>query len=217
MAKRSRSRIGRPYKYTKRRRNNRRRSIRIARMYSRPSVHYFKQTILTAKLSSTGNFSGGYSFMLDDLGTAFVNPLKELFDQYKLCRIKMRFYYSSTSWDINSTNLQGRCAIVYDQNGIFNPTSLQSMMDYKTCRLIPMGRLQGKGAASMYIVPYQQTMTYASAIKTSYFASRPKWNNFSDSTDVKHYGIMFYAESNSQTASELAIYTTYYIKCKHQR
>lgn len=178
----------------------------------RAGVHYYKRSYMTS--FNTYNWAlmnnQGWDFFLSQLPnyTEFTN----LYDQYKISRIKVKFIYSANSQDVttaaNITALPNLLTVV-DNNDSTALTSAGDYCQYKDFRIRRMDK-----PCSVYFKPQFAVAAYSGAF-TSY-ASKTGWIDCA-SYNVKHYGLkfgvdpMFYGDGSSVTGRVQCI-LTYYMK-----
>lgn len=191
----------------------RRRNITSNKM----GVHYYKRSYITA--FNTYNWPGlnnqGWDFFLSQLPnyTEFTN----LYDQYKISRIKVKFIYSANNQDMTTSAsilALPNLLTVIDNNDSTALTASGDYCQYKSFKIRRMDK-----PCSVYFKPQFDIAAYSGAF-TSY-ASKTGWIDC-NSPNVKHYGLkfgidpMFYNDGTLVTGRVQCI-LTYYIKCRNPK
>lgn len=198
------------------RRGQKRRTFRRRKFMSKvkTGVHYFKRSYITSINTYDWPviYTQGWDFFLSQLPnyTEFTN----LYNEYKVSRIKVKFMYSANSQDVSTALLSTALPTIYtavDPNDSTLPTSVSELLQYKSFR----ARRADK-PFSVYFKPQFATAAYSGTF-TSY-AAQTGWIDTS-SPSVKHYGLkwivdpMFYSTGTNVTG-RLQTIITYYIKCR---
>jgi len=177
-----------------------------------PRFHSFKRTVNSANISvdSTAWQYGALNFQLANLPnyTEFTN----LYDQYRICGIKVEFRPRVTGNDANAmaTLVQfGDLCTVIDRNDNTAPTTQNELYQYSTLRTTRMIRGQKR-----YFVPACLVQTYETAVTAGYASKFKQWLDTNDYA-VPHYGLKYaIAPSSSATAVTIGVIVTYYFQCK---
>jgi len=178
-------------------------------------VHYFKRKMYTSFniVDSAAPVHNAYAFSLSSLPnySEFVN----LYESYKISRIKVQFIFSSNSQDVNTgasvfalPNIVG----VIDQNDNTALTTYNDYLQYKFCKIRRLDK-----PMSFYFKPMFDVAAY-SGVFTSY-AQKTGWIDTS-SPSVLHYGLKFMLDPvfyniGANVLGRMSVYTTYYIKMKN--
>lgn len=101
-------------------------------------VHYVKRTVDYGTLlgDNINPSYGAYNFSLNDVGnyTEFTN----LYDQYKICGIRVRFFPKQTqvtSLDLATQPRNARILTAIDYTDSTAPISMQEVRDFETCQV----------------------------------------------------------------------------------
>lgn len=184
---------------------------------NKAGMHYFKRSYFTA--FNTYDWpvihNQGWDFFLSQLPnyTEFTN----LYDQYKISRIKVKFIYTANSQNVTTaaaiTALPNLLTVI-DNN---DSAALSTSGDYCQYRSFKIRRLDKP--CSVYFKPQFDIAAYSGAF-TSY-AQKTGWID-SNSPNVKHYGLkfavdpMFYG-AGANVTGRIQCILTYYIKCRHPK
>ena len=110
--------------------------------YSNNRKHYVKRHVNLGLvgLSGINDTSGGFGFRLADVpGNA---ELISLYDQFKICSVKLVFYpkQTQTARVDTSDNVRGnsRFGIAVDLNDITPPATFDDLRQYESCKVTPL-------------------------------------------------------------------------------
>jgi len=190
------------------RRPRRRAALRRSRMPRSmvQSVHYFKRSVWLPSQFTMGAAAvfGALNFNLNALPNA--TEFTTLFDQYKICNVKVSFMPRGNSAEGGTNNNIGKLFTVIDYDDDTAPTSIDQLMQYPNLTTTAASRtltrsLKPKFAASVY-----QT-----AVLSGYGA-RTGWLDC-DATVVPHYGIKYAAQATAG-ANIFDLKIDYIIACK---
>lgn len=206
-------RIYRPRRTLRRKRPfiRRRRIIRRPRLSRRAlSVHHFKRTFTLGQISSSsaGPQFFGYSFRLDQLPnyTEFTN----LFDQYRINKIVMKFVPNHNSSDVGVTAMNiPNFHTLLDYNDATAPASLNSMYEYANWRM-------SRGTSLHTRVFRPATIDYVNATAGAN-AGNPSWKQWlsTASPSIEHYGLKCGIEISQATYDiTWTPYISVYLSCK---
>lgn len=215
-------------KYQKKRKYNRAykggQTSQLARV-----VHTFKREVFrgtfSASLTSLGaptDCAQAFNYKLSDLPN--VTEYQALFDQYKICGIKVKIIPKNvnTGGAANTNQVTGFGQIVtcldFDDN--VTPTSKDQLLQYSNVKVTPNGRMQTR-----YFTPKMLSEVYRSSVATAYNVINCKWLDMTYA-DVPTYGLKLWIDAPTQTGStpppnnivaSYDIYETFYFKCKTTR
>lgn len=144
-----------------------------------------------------------------------------LFDQWKLCMVKMRFRSSYNMGNQSATGITGAAcqhfhwAIDYTDEAA--PANYEELEKYQTHQ---MRMITGDKPFDITVRPKLQAMAYE-GIGTGYLPTSPRWIGCDD-PNVKHYGIKFailptVPGTLGVSVGRLVIYTTYYLAFKQTK
>lgn len=209
-----RSRFSRRKLYRRRRRYG----VRRTRISSRLStgVHYFKRTFQSTaiEVNNISTIVGSYSFKLSDLlnYTEFSN----LFDEFMILGVKIKFIPSVTGADANPTSsivTMPNLFTCIDYDSAQTPT-LSEILQYPNVKITKASSIH-----SRYFKPHVAYLTYKTALTSGYGSKTNVWVDF-ENPDVPHYGLLWCLDGNFGTGNGslyLKPYITYYFACKGVR
>lgn len=209
--------------YRKKRGMFRRRGAR--RMYrkrkfgstNKRGVHYYKRSYITAfnTYDWPAMMTYGWDFFLSQLPnyTEFTN----LYDQYKISRIKCKFSYTANSQNVTTSAAITALPMFLSCIDLNDSTALTTNADFTQYRSFKMRRFDKP--VSVYFKPQFATAAYSGAF-TSY-AAKTGWLDCA-SPGVKHYGLKFgidpmFYNAGANVTGRVQCVITYYIKCKNPK
>lgn len=172
-------------RYNRRSRRTMRKPMRSLSMKRKMSTHHFKRTFLSDIFfsSNTGPVFGGLSFRLSSLPnyTEFTN----LFDQYRINKIVIRFVPSANSDSVGSTHVIPNFHTIIDNNDSTTPTALNELYESQSWK-----RTRGTQVQTRVFTP-------SSLIDIGLSSNSPKWKQWisTDFPSVDHYGLKYALEA----------------------
>lgn len=212
MVYRRRARRGRrpKRKYTKR--VNRKRMARTAiKVNSKLQTHFFKRKVVLASLAPTaiGNATQNYVFSLNQLPG--YTDFTSLFDQYTIHAIKLNFYPSLTSADVNpwlTAQTVPKCYYIVDRDDQTPFATIDQALQHGKVKIRMMNK-----PFSIYMKPSTLAEIYRTAVTTAY---NPRYNVKIDmaNDNVPHYGVKFIMDDSGNDNSFLMkCVATFYVSC----
>lgn len=173
-------------------------------------IHYFKRTCLLVNESVSSDKFGGNTFQLTDLPnyTEFA-----LFDQYKICLVKMKWFFGCNDYTSSAANNASRFFIVKDYNSTTLPTTTTELLEYDNCKIWMTSTMKGR---VLMIRPKISQMLYLTGVTTAYQAVKPAWIDMTNA-GTPHFGVRWACPFTSGNAYQLACYCTYYFKCRNTK
>lgn len=173
-------------------------------------VHHFKRVAQISSISASddGNVLGALEFKFDDIPnkTEFTN----LFDQYRINGILVRFIPNFTGSDINpSTTAQSVPNIwtIIDHDDAATPANLNEMMQYPNCKMT-----RGQNVHKRYFRP--SCLVDVAGITTG--VKFKQWLNMAN-TNIPHYGLKYHVDQTQAEIGTWRVFVTYFFSCKGVR
>lgn len=199
-------------------RRNRRRGLRknVKRVHTARNAvgHLFKRTAYQSNQiqlnSGSGTVFGSNTFALANLPG--YTDFTELYDQYKINKVKVQFIPKITSAILNGSAQIPMIHSTIDSNDATPPASIQSMMENEDVK-----STRGNAIHTRYFTPKCQTKLYESAVTDGYAVSRK--NPFINTADptVPHYALKWAIEgpvSGGEVYWYCDVKVTYYFACR---
>ena len=186
-------------------------------------MHYFKRSCLLDNISVTDSVMHvGKMFRLQDVPS--YADFTNLFDQYKICGIKLRFVFNKNSSDagVNAAPLNQflpniYTVIDYDDGTALSGGNANTYLEYSNCHVNRLDR-----PFKRYFRPHIAEGAYGGVAFTRYANKKSCWLD-TDSTDVEHYGAKYFIDGGMMGGSgtviigKLQVFATFYIACKNVR
>lgn len=167
-------------------------------------------------------FYGAYSFKLSDLPN--YAEFQALFDEYRICMIKMKFWYTrdaasaqvDTSGLIYAVNTTPLMTYVADESDANIPTAISQVLEYNNHK---QRQLIAGRAFTVTLRPKVSKPLYQTGAFWGYSPGKA-WIN-STNVDVPHYGFKYAIQSDQQGAGAgakqgvLSIHMSYYIAARN--
>lgn len=206
---------GKPRGKYKKRGGNKGAQTGLSRSLRTNSIHVFKRSHLLDQISNTApagvptTFGKAYTFQLSDMPN--YNEFVNLFDQFRIRKIKLTITPTFNSNDMNTRNESIKTIrYVIDANDASVPTTENELLEYQNSKMFMTNKQQ-----KISFVPAVQMMSYKTAVTTAYCPKKDQWLNTTDAT-TPHYAIKFFFPAISVTVNTTwVIYADYYIECKN--
>ena len=184
---------------------------------------------------SLGSYDMEFSFALagqnNYIGGGFINTsalpdvteFTNLYDQYRIDKIHMRFGFTNNSSGVNTPTTELpilKICTDYDDVGAITSNQILQYAGMKTFQ-VGNGGKANDGWYDYWVTPMPQVATYRTAIASGY--SRPEKSIKIDTqyNDVPHYGVKLFWDNfglaNAVTVGNLCIVTTYYLTMFHTK
>lgn len=189
--------------------------MKVSRSLSTSRDYLFKRsfqggTILNNQL---GNVTGGIAFQLADLPN--VTEFTTLFDQYKICAVRIKFLPQSNTLQTLTTGLTsnfcGTFFYVVDYDDANAPASASVLCEYQNMKTRnPLREFKA------YFKPKCVSTVFGSGVTVNAGTLKSQWLDVGQTT-VPHFGFKYvWTQSINSNISIMPIFT-YYIKCKNVR
>lgn len=175
-------------------------------------MHAFKRNTSLMTLTGTAGYApycNSFAFQLANLPNA--TDFTNLFDQYMLSHVQVKFYLSvDPSAQSAATAYQPRMFFVRDHNDSTAPATLNELRERGDCqtRVLSVARplvINVKPSVLAETLKTGGTTTYSPRYKT--------WLPTAN-TDVPHYGLKWAIDDFTNTNYKLNVEATYWLRCK---
>lgn len=178
-------------------------------------------------VSNSTFYSFAYQFDLGCLPdyTDFTN----LFDQYKICGVRLKwnmFNTNSTTTSASNQNIAGiiHSIVDYDDASVMTASAvgIQAMREFESYRSQNLFDARKGSAFKRYVKPHIALAAYGGTVFTSYANKGPTWLDTATGSDIKHYGVKVIVEliaplNNQNSYIWIKPEATLYIACKNVR
>lgn len=189
-------------------RNYRRRRMPMKRRV-RPRNDFLsvkRKTWLPQIQSDVAGKAGSYAFTLSTV-PAF-SEFTNLFDQYRICAVKLQFFPRVTDVTASGTTNQVPFHYAVDYTDVTPPTSLTDVLQYNNSKT-----RQALKPFTIYLKPRVAQTIWQGVTAAGYAPGKPSMWLDSKSYGIQHYGLKWFFDTG-MTGYTLDCMSTYYVQFK---
>jgi hypothetical protein len=178
-------------------------AIRTPKTDKRVHNFYLAASRGSITTSTTLPSAGAITFILQDL-PAF-SDITNLFDQYRILSVRVEFVMGGATNPL--TGPPGIMATALDYDDANTPASLNELVQYETCQVVPIGQYFER------TVKPRSALAAYSGVFTSFANVYGQWYD-AVSSSVQHYGIKYYIPAVPTSVYTIQPIAHYHIQCR---